>query len=339
MRFAEPTALWALISAPLLLLLFWATFRARRRALRRFGDENLVRELTPPVLFPLEPLRISLCITAWILLVIAVARPLFGERETRREQRGIDIMIALDISNSMYAEEISPNRIRRAQHELSELLTLLKGERVGLTIFAGQSVVQLPLTSDYGVAGTFIRAVDPSWISFQGTDIAGAIEKSVESFSHDERDRMILLISDGEEHQGDALTAAQRAADEGVYIYTIGVGSSEGALIPMPGKDGERSYKRDQRGERVITRLNPQLLEDIALETGGQFFHAETDLDLHAIYDDIRDMKDGVFEQHYHEGLAEQYQLFLGASILLLFSYYLLPHAVRKKKQWRGHIA
>jgi Ca-activated chloride channel family protein len=338
MLFGYPEFLWGFAAAPFILFLFLRISILRKKALERFGQIQIISNLIPASTFTFLPLRAFLFTLAYSFLVVALARPLFGKKEDRVERRGVDIMIALDISHSMFAEDIYPNRIQRAKYEISDLFSTLRGERVGLTIFAGQSFLQMPLTSDYSVAQMFVESIDPSWISHQGTDIAGAIKKSSQAFKMEDADKVILLFSDGEEHSGTALQAAEQAAQQNVTIYTIGMGSTQGTLIPVTDGAGNRMYKRDSDGTKVVTRLNADLLEKIAMKTGGAFFHAETNLDLGRIYADIQNMQKGVFEERNLDAYREHYQLFLLAGMICFFLYFLVPSALSKKQKWRGRL-
>jgi Ca-activated chloride channel family protein len=253
------------------------------------------------------------------------------------ERKGVDIMVALDISRSMLAEDIAPNRLDRAKHEIGKFIDLLKGDRVGLIVFAGESFVQCPLTLDYGAAKMFLDVVSTEWIPLQGTALADAVDQAVVSFrSKAKKHKVLVILSDGEDHEGEAMEAARRAAHKGVRVYTVGIGSESGVPIPLAKSSGNVVYKKDKRGNLVMTRLNPLVLEKIALECDGKYFHAGTSLDLTRIYAEIFEMekKDlGMNKVAIHE---ERYQLFLLIAIVLLLVEYFLSERVKMHNVWRG---
>ncbi|MGM0443648.1 MAG: vWA domain-containing protein [Fibrobacterota bacterium] len=338
MRFEEPQFLWALLFLPVIIGLFTAFSLWRRRGLARFAEHALLARLLPQNIFSLRPLKAVLFCTAYVLLTAALARPQFGLKLRTVEKQGIDIMIALDVSRSMLAEDITPNRLRRAKHEITQLLKLLEGDRVGLTLFAGTSFIQMPLTADYDAAAQFVSAVESGWISSQGTDLSGAVEKSARALKMDNADKVILLISDGEEQQGNALKAARQAADSGVSIYTLGVGSADGVPIPLRA-DGSLSYVKDKKGKTVMTKLNAELLENIARESGGRYFSAGSTMNLQAVYEEIRKLEKGTFGESEEKRYRDQYQIFLTAALICFILYYILPDQITGKRTWRGRLA
>jgi Ca-activated chloride channel family protein len=239
----------------------------------------------------------------------------------------------------MLAEDIAPNRLRRAKFEISNLFDMLSGDRVGLIIFAGTSFMLTPLTLDYSVARMYLEALETDWISTQGTDIAGSIELARRSFSASNASRVLIIISDGEETSGDALRAAQNAAQDGIVIYTVGVGSELGVPIPIRREGGSVIYMRDRSGNIVMTRLNPKMLEEIAIAGSGRYFSAGVDLNLSEIYRQIREMEQGEFGATRQARLNEQYQLFLFIALVLFMLEFFLIDAIFRKNEWKGRFS
>jgi Ca-activated chloride channel family protein len=253
------------------------------------------------------------------------------------ERKGIDVIVALDISQSMLAEDIAPNRIDRAKHEIFKFIDLLKGDRVGIIIFAGESYVQCPLTLDYGAAKMFLDVVTTDWIQLQGTALAEAIGQSVKAFkTESKKHKVMVLISDGEDHEGEAIKAAKEAKKEGVKIYTIGIGSESGVPIPIKKGGGNIVYKKDKKNNLVMTRLNSIILEKIALESEGRYFHAGTNLDLSLIYNEIAKMEKKDLGMNKLAVYEERYQIFLLIAVIFLLLEFFIPERVRHKTEWRG---
>jgi Ca-activated chloride channel family protein len=255
------------------------------------------------------------------------------------ERKGIDVFIALDISKSMLAEDIAPNRITRAKYEISKFLDILSGDRVGLIVFAGSSFTQMPLTLDYGSAKMFLESVTTDWISSQGTDISGAIELAQRSFTQNNASKVLIIISDGEENQGDAVKAAKLAAQNGIVIYCVGVGSQSGSPIPEQKSGNSVVYKKEKNGNIVLTRLNQKALEEIALAANGKYFLAGIDMNLQEIYKEISNMKKNDFGAAKLVKYNEQYQLFLFIAFVLFLLEYFLPDAIVKKNEWTGRFS
>lgn len=335
MHFGNFQFIWAYALTPFLIGLIVWLYLSRERALKKFAQSALIGRLLPRQIFDFRPLKAILFILAYLLLVFALMRPQFGMKLKEVEKQGVDIMIALDVSKSMLAEDITPNRIKRAKHEIAKLFDIAKGDRVGLIVFAGESYVQMPLTEDYSAAKMFLNAITTGWMSAQGTDLAGAIQKADTCLTMENADKVVILISDGEEQQGNAVNAAKEAAKNGVTIYTVGVGSEGG--VPIPERiDGELVYKKDEKGEMVQTRLNTSLLEEIALASGGRYFHAGVDLNLKDIYSEIEAMEKGRFGVSKESRFHEQYQIFLLISLILFLLGYFTPERWIGKREWRG---
>ena len=282
MRFGEPLYLYLIILIPLLIgFLIWA--EKKRKALStRFVDSSLLSRLVSPGAVGQRRRKARLLIWGLVFLMIALAQPRWGYQWEDLKQRGVDIIVALDVSNSMRATDIKPSRLERAKHKVADLLRMLKGDRVGLVAFAGTSFLHCPLTLDYQAAEMFLSALDTDLIPVQGTALGHAIETSINAFSTvEKKSKAILLITDGEDHEGTVLKALQRAQQEGVKIFVIGIGQEEG--VPVPDPSG--GFKRNRSGEIVLSKINEPLLENIAVESGGTYVRSvHGDMDLRTIY-------------------------------------------------------
>jgi Ca-activated chloride channel family protein len=340
MRFGEPMWFWAFAALPLIFILYVRLSILREKALSSFAEKRLMNRLLPEESFSFRPLKVLLFMLGYSFLVIALTRPQFGVKSEMIERKGVDVIVALDISRSMLAEDVVPNRLRRAKFEIEKMIDLLGGNRVGLVVFAGESFVQCPLTLDYGAAKMFLDAVNTDWINTQGTDISGAIQLAQKSFpTTNKAGKVLILISDGEEQQGNAKAAAEAAAQSGVTIYTIGVGSEDGVPIPVYKSGGNISYKKDKKGEIVLTKLNPKMLEEVSHYGGGKYFSAGVNLNLTEIYKEISQMQKASFGEGREIHYNEQYQIFLLLALLLFIADFILPDYIQKKRIWRGRFA
>lgn len=322
-RFANPQYLWLLTLIPLFVVLFAGVAAQRHRRLARFGNPDTLAELMPEVSNGRVVLKFILFCGAVALVVLAAARPQFGSKLREEKARGIEMMLAVDVSNSMLAEDFEPNRLERTKYAINRLFDGLKQDRVGLIVFAGEPRVQLPITSDYRMAKAFARRIDPSQVSVQGTAIGKALEQALLSFSgetDEKRSRAIILITDGENHDDDAVAVAKRAAEQGIRIYTIGIGTPEGAPIEI---DGE--FIRDEQGEMVVSKLNEEMLAQIADLTGGAYVRAtKQDIGLDEIVRSINEMEQSELSTVRFEEFNEQYQYLLIAALVLLVAEFFL---------------
>lgn len=322
-RFANPQYLWLLALIPLFVVLFAGVAAQRRRRLARFGNPDTLAELMPEVSNGRVVLKFSLFCGAVALVVLAAARPQFGSKLREEKARGVEMMLVVDVSNSMLAEDFEPNRLERTKYAINRLFDGLKQDRVGLIVFAGEPRVQLPITSDYRMAKAFARRIDPSQVSVQGTAIGKALEQALLAFSgetDEKRSRAIILITDGENHDDDAVAVAKRAAEQGIRIYTIGIGTPEGAPIEI---DGE--FIRDEQGEMVVSKLNEEMLAQIADLTGGAYVRAtKQDIGLDEIVRSINEMEQSELSTVRFEEFNEQYQYLLIAALVLLVAEFFL---------------
>ncbi|MEG1621962.1 MAG: VWA domain-containing protein [Alistipes sp.] len=322
-RFAHPHALWLLAIIPLMVALFWLAARNRRKRLERFGQLATLRELMPDASPARVRLKFILLCCAIGLLILSIARPQIGSKLREEKAQGIEMMLAVDVSNSMLAEDFEPNRLERTKYAINQLFEGLQQDRVGLIVFAGEAKVQLPITADYRMAKAFAQRIDPSLVSIQGTDIAQALSLATLSFSSDtgnKQSRAIILITDGEGHEGDLEAAAERAAEQGIRVYAIGIGTPEGAPIKM---DGE--FLKDDQGNMVVSKLDESSLEEVVKATGGAYVRAtKQDIGLDEIIREINDMERSELGSTRFEEFNEQFQYLLAIALVLLLLEFLL---------------
>ena len=341
-RFISTEILFGLLLVPALGGFFWGARRARRRALAQFGDLALVQKLSATLSRRARAAKSVLILVAVAFLVLALARPQFGSRVEIVRSEGQDVMVALDVSRSMLAEDVVPNRLERARLEVMRILQRLDGDRIGLVAFAGNAFVQSPLTVDYGAAALFLNAMDTDLIPIQGTNLGEALSVALDAFEEGTRDhRVLIVVTDGEDHEGEIEEALERARDEGVQIHTVGIGSIEGVPIPEFTASGERSgFIRDDDGAVVTTRLDESTLERVAEATGGRYFPAlgpGANLDL--LVEEITGGEGRELEAREITQFDEQFQVFLGFAWVLLLVEGLIPERRRKKEAWTGRFS
>ena len=312
--FAAAKYLYLLLLVPVFLIGYAVARTLRRKAVLRLGEEPLVRALMPSWSSGKGWVRIVLFSLAFAFFAVGLARPQIGARLSEHKTRGAEIVICLDVSNSMLAEDYSPNRLERAKLSISRLSDKLQDDRIGLILFAGTSFVQLPVTTDYGSAKMFLGSIDTGSVPVQGTAIGDAINLAIRSFSaQSEKSRVIVVISDGENHEDDPVEAASQAAEMGIRVYTIGVGSAQGQPIPM---DGE--LLRDKDGNIVVTRLDEETLRAVAKAGNGAYIHAgNEEFGLNPVIDDIRRMEDEELGSIVFEEYDEQYMYFFAIALAL----------------------
>ena len=327
--FARSLYLWLLLLVPVIPLAYGVSRRARTLRVRKFGDEALVEELMPSRSRSKGWIRVILWTLAFACFVIGLARPQVGAKLREHETKGAEIMICLDVSNSMLAQDYSPNRLERAKLAISRLVDKLQEDRIGLIVFAGTSFVQLPITTDYVSAKMFLNSIDTRSVPIQGTAIGDAILTAAKGFSaQSEKSRAIIVITDGENHEDDPVAAARQATELGCKVYTIGVGSAQGQPIPVEG-----SLLRDKEGDIVVTRLDESTLRDIASAGNGAYVRAgNEEFGLNPIIDDIRKMEAEKFNSVVFEEFDEQYMYFFAAA-LALFVLELLIGERRAKRR------
>lgn len=322
LNIAQPGYLILLIFVPLLFVAYWASLRLRSRRIDKYGDKALVEQLMPKASTGKGWLKITFFAAAWLFFVIGLARPQMGARLAERESKGVEVMIALDVSNSMLAEDYSPNRLERSKLAIARLVDKLAGDRIGLVVFAGQAFVQLPITTDYVSAKIFLSTINTCSVPVQGTALGDALTTCARSFSsQSEKSRAIILITDGEDHEGDVIEAVKQIAEMGIRVYCIGVGSPAGKPIPMNGE-----LLKDKDGNIVVSRLDEETLREISDAGNGQYVRAgNSEFGLNPIIDDIRKLDKEEFQSFVFEDFNEQFMYFFGIALLLLIVAFAIP--------------
>jgi tetratricopeptide (TPR) repeat protein len=339
LRFAHPEYLYALLILPLLITIYLWSRQARKRSLQKLGNPELLEQLMPAAGKYKPRIKFSLLLLALALLIVALANPQVGTKLETVKREGVDIMVALDVSNSMLAEDFKPNRLENAKRQISLMLDHLENDRIGIVVFAGASFLQLPLTTDYSAARLFLSAVDTDIVSVQGTAIGSAIRMSMQSFVQGERKyKVIVVISDGENFEDDALDAAKEAAAAGISIHTIGMGSPQGVPIPVYQKGVQVGFKKDPEGTVVITRLDEVLLQRIADISKGKYIRAGVRQDeLNTIFKQIEGMEKKQIAAKLYSEFVDRflYQLF-AALILLLMEFFLSERKLEWPSFWKS---
>jgi len=336
-RFEESFILWFLILIPLGFLLFFLSTNWKRTQLDKAGEYKVFSRLFPNWSLKREWLKNSLVLTALAFLLISWANPQWGNRKQKVKAKSSDVIIALDISQSMLAQDISPNRMERSKFFLNELVKKLRGDRIGLVYFAGSAYLQMPLTNDYASAETFIKSANTTQAGTQGTVIAEAIEMSQSIFGEDNAtQKAIIIISDGENHESEAIAAAREAKSNGTFVFTIGVGTQEGARIPVVER-GKRVFKTDKSGQPVTSALNVSMLQDIAEAGGGKYYSLDQTMSALSKLDrDIDKLEKQEVEQRSFTDYNSYFQYFLLLAIILLTIEYFLTNISNRTKSWKS---
>ena len=327
--FAQSSALLLLLLVPLFFVAYAVALRFRRRRIARFGNPELVAQLMPTASVAKGWLKVSFFAVAFFFFAIGLSRPQLGARLKERETKGVEVMIALDVSNSMLAEDYSPNRLERSKLAISRLVDKLSGDRIGLVVFAGQAFVQLPITTDYVSAKIFLNTINTGSVPVQGTALADALSTCARSFSsQSQKSRAIILITDGEDHEGDVIETAKSLAEEGIRIYCIGVGSPAGKPIPVGGE-----LMKDKKGNIVVSKLDESILRQIAGVGGGEYVRAgNSEFGLNPIIDNIRTLDKEEFQSVVFEDFDEQYMYFFGIALFFLVLEFLVPETRSRRK-------
>ncbi|MBI5685289.1 MAG: VWA domain-containing protein [Verrucomicrobia bacterium] len=339
MKFGNPIVLNWLWLAPLIVAFFWLAWRQRRRALELFAAPHLLPVMAPTLNERLGLVRAALVTAAIVSLVLALASPRWGYHWQEVKRRGIDIFVALDVSRSMLAQDVRPSRLEQAKFAVRDLLKLAAGDRVGLIAFAGTTFISCPLTLDHAAVQLMLEDMTPDAIPIPGTDIAGAIKEATRGFGRSaDRNRALIIITDGEATEGDAISAAKTAAKLGVKIFTIGIGTTSGELIPVPTESGSREFLKDRDGRVVQTKLDEVTLQQVALTTKGYYVHATAgNFGLDTIYrDGIETMAPKDFETQLMKRYEERFQWPLGLALALLMIEALLRE---RRKETRGFVS
>ncbi len=336
-RFANGEFLWGLLIIPLLTIIFIWSRIARKKALKRFGNETVLKELMPYSSKSRPIFKFILLMLALAVINVGVARPQFGSKLKKVKREGVELIIALDVSNSMMAEDIQPNRLERAKRAILRLIDRLKDDKIGLIVFAGEAYTQLPITSDYNSAKLFLNSVNTQIVPKQGTAIGAAINLASRSFTPEgDANKAIVVITDGENHEDDAVSAAKNAVENGIVVHAIGMGLPQGSPIPVL-KNGQKDYLKDRDGKVIITKLDEQMLEQIAAAGNGIYVRANNaQIGLNALFDEINSMQKQEMESLVYSEYDDQFQYFFAAGLLLiLFEFIVLERKNRYLKNIR----
>ncbi|WP_314715797.1 VWA domain-containing protein [Segatella salivae] len=315
LRFEDPIYLWMLLIIPILVLVRFIVWQKRKRNLRKFGDPSLLKEMMPDVSKYRPTIKFCLLLSAITILIFMIARPQVGSKISHEKREGIEVLIALDISNSMLAQDVIPSRLEKSKLLIEDLVDHFTNDKVGLVVFAGDAFVQLPITNDYVSAKMFLQNINPSLITTQGTDLARAISLSQSCFTQREHiGRAIIVITDGEDHEGGALEAAREAYKKGINVFILGVGTSKGAPIP----DGNGGYLKDNSGQIVLSALNEQMCQQVAKAGNGVYIHVDNTSDAQEkLNKELSKLQSGISETVVYSEYNEQFQIF-GIILLLL---------------------
>ena len=316
-RFANIEVLWLLVTIPVFIAAYiWYT-RRKRRELEAFGAPELMEQLMPNASRVRPTVKFSILMVALTFLIVAAARPQFGQSERTEKRQGIEAIVALDISNSMMAEDVAPNRLDRAKQMLSKLMDNMVNDKVGLVVFAGDAFVQLPITCDYVSAKMFLNTIKPDLIKTQGTAIGQALSTSIRCFGEQsEASRAIILITDGENHEDDAVAVAKRAREEGIQVLVVGIGKPEGSPIPIPGTN---NFIKDRQGNVVVSKLNEEMCREIAQAGGGLYVRCDnSNTATRAIQKELDKLATQEIETQVYTDYNEQFQSFALIALLLL---------------------
>ncbi|MCW3804881.1 vWA domain-containing protein [Plebeiibacterium marinum] len=334
-RFENPEYLYFLAIIPILAFLSLIIGKQRRKALEKFGNPELLDSLMPSASKTRPVIKFYIMLLAIACLIITMAGPQFGSKLETMKRKGIEIMIALDVSNSMNAQDIQPSRLDRAKRAIYQLVDKLNNDKVGLIVFAGQAYTQLPITTDYPSAKMFISSINTGIIPTQGTAIGAAIERGIRSFSSQEDiNRAIIVITDGENHEDDAIAAAKAAVEKGIKVYTVGMGLPKGSPIPVPGGDSN-NFMKDREGNVVISKLNEEMLIEIAKNGNGEFISANNiRKGINNLVDHLSKLEKTEMDAKVYTDFDHQFQyIALIALLLLLIDYMVLE---RKNKYFKN---
>ncbi len=336
LRFEHPEYLYWLLAIPVLIAIYIAVKVINKQQFKKFADNKFIEYLVPLASKARSNTKFVLFTIAVTLCIFAAANLQTGSKMEEVKREGIDLMFCIDISNSMNAEDIAPNRLERSKQAINNIIGKLKGDRIGIIVFAGNAYVQLPITTDYAAAKLFLSTINTSLIPSQGTEIGAAINLAARSFGNSEHEKAIIVISDGEDHEnGDAIKAAQEAIKSGIKIYTIGMGLEDGAPIPIYNQYGKRTgYKKDRDGNIVITKLDDNMLRQIAEIGDGIYRRASnSNVGIDEIIDNINKTEKSEIDSKIFTDYEDQFQWFLGASIILLIIEILISSG---KKDWEN---
>jgi Ca-activated chloride channel family protein len=320
LKFQYIEYLYGLVGIPLLMLIYYGYRRWRRKRLDQIGNRVLVKSLIPDTTGFKPLLKFIFLLFAYSFLIIVLARPQIGTKLEEVKRMGVEVIIAVDVSNSMLSEDIKPSRLERSKQAIMRLIDKLEDDRIGMVVFAGKSYLQLPLTTDYSAARLMTSTLSPELVSTQGTAIGSAIELAMETFTKDEtKSKALIVITDGENHEDDAIGAAQKASDKGIIIHTIGMGSSGGGPIPVYENGNMSGYRKDNQGNVIMTKLDAKTLQQIAAVGKGEFVFADVaDVNLSDLIDKISTMEKDEYGTKKFTDFDDKFQFFLSIALMFL---------------------
>ena len=319
-RFAHPNYLYALVLIPVLAFIYLFIVKGRKKALDRFGNMEVISSLMPDASFVRPTVKFYILLFALLALIITMAGPQFGTKLETIKRKGIELMIALDVSNSMNATDIEPSRLESAKRAISRLVDKLTNDRVGFIVFAGEAYTQLPITTDYPSAKMFLSSIDTDIVPTQGTAIGSAINLALNSFSQQEDiNRAIIVITDGENHEDDPVAAARKAAEKGIKVYTVGMGFTKGSPIQVKG-GSQNQFMKDRSGNVVISKLDEKTLQEVAIAGNGAYIPANNiRKGINNLVDELSELEKKEIDAKVYTEYDEQFQYFAGLVLLLLF--------------------
>jgi Ca-activated chloride channel family protein len=326
LRLGKPRLWWLFLLGPVMFLLFWFSVWFKNRRLERFGDYSLLGALISEISSVYTAIKYILWRLAAAFLVIALINPQFGSKMAEAKVKGIDIIVALDVSNSMMAEDLPPSRLVRAKRAMSKMLEELHGDRVGIIVFAGQAFVQLPITNDYAAGKLFLSTIDTDVVPVQGTNIGAAIDLAVESFNDESpAQKAVVVITDGENHEDDAVVAAQEAAEKGIRVFTIGMGSPEGTPIPEYRGQTRTGFKKNNEGKIVVSKLNEAMLREIAQAGNGTYVRASNvEVGLEPLLAELNQIEKTEMGTVAYAEYEDRFQIFLALALACLIVEFLI---------------
>ena len=332
-RLENTQFLYAFGVLPILLILFIIMNQWKKKALKKFGSISIIKQLMPTVSKRKPVLKFILILLMFSFLIIGILNPQIGSKLEEVKREGADLIIALDVSNSMKAEDLSPNRLERAKQAMSKLIDKLEGDRIGIVVFGGEAYVQLPITTDYAAAKLFLGTIDTDIIPSQGTAIGKAIDVSIDAFGKDiGKNKAIVIITDGENHEDDAVKAAQAAAEKGIFVHTIGMGSVNGSPIPTYKNNFQTGYRKDKDGNTIVTKLNEPALQQVAAAGNGIYVRASnSEAGLNNILTEVKKMEKRQFESKMYTDYEDRFQYFIAIALLLSITELLISE---QKSKW-----
>lgn len=334
-QFAHKEYLYGLLIIPAIVLIFIIAWQMRKRALLKYGDMNIIKVLMEDVSLWRPIWKFSIAMLAIGFLIVGIAGPQLGSKLKEVKRKGVELVIALDVSNSMLAEDIQPNRLERSKRAISKLIDELHNDKIGLIVFAGEAYVQLPITTDYAAAKMFLSTVNTKVVPTQGTAIGAAIDLASKSFTSEiDKNKAIIIITDGENHEDDAIAKAQEATEKGIIVHTIGMGLPKGAPIPI-GNSGRSNFRTDRTGQVVISKLDETMLQQVASAGQGKYIRANnSQTGLKKLFEEINRMEQSEIESTAYSEYEDRFQYFIAIALFLLFLEFIILE--RKNKYFKG---